>query len=371
LILRTFGWSFGVTAVALVVSYIYGGWTALGLCLILGVLEVTLSFDNAVVNAKVLERMDPFWQKMFLTVGIVIAVFGMRLILPLAIVGATAHLGAIEAIQLALDKGSIDTPGTYAYILNAAHPQIAAFGAMFLLMLFLDWLFEERDVHWIGFLERPLAKLGRISNVPVIIAATALLVTAEVLADTPISVLIAGILGLITYLLVNGLGNLLEQPEDDEADEPEGATKSSGGPSALVTATGRAAFFLFLYLEVLDGSFSFDGVIGAFAITSDPIIIALGLGVIGAMYVRSITVFLVRKGTLNEYVYLEHGAHWAIGALAVLLLLSIGFHIPEVFTGLVGLVLIAGALISSVRARKRTIQAGDSPVKPSPVATAS
>jgi hypothetical protein len=370
LILRTFGWSFGVTAVALVVSYIYGGWTALGLCLILGVLEVTLSFDNAVVNAKVLERMDPFWQKMFLTVGIVIAVFGMRLILPLAIVGATAHLGAIEAIQLALDKGSIDTPGTYAYILNAAHPQIAAFGAMFLLMLFLDWLFEERDVHWIGFLERPLAKLGRISNVPVIIAATALLVTAEFLADTPISVLMAGILGMITYLLVNGLGNLLEQPEDE--DEPEGAsTRVNGGPSALVTATGRAAFFLFLYLEVLDGSFSFDGVIGAFAITSDPIIIALGLGVIGAMYVRSITVFLVRKGTLNEYIYLEHGAHWAIGALAVMLLLTIGFHIPEVFTGLVGLVLIAGALISSVRARKRIVDAGSSPVTPAPVATAS
>ena len=96
------------------------------------------------------------------------------------------------------------------------------------------------------------------------------------------------------------------------------------GPSQLAKATGKAGFFLFLYLEVLDASFSFDGVIGAFAITTDPILIALGLGLIGAMFVRSLTVFLVRKGTLADYVYLEHGAHWAIGALAVILLVGIG-----------------------------------------------
>ena len=82
---------------------------------------------------------------------------------------------------------------------------------------------------------------------------------------------------------------------------------------------GKAAFFMFLYLEVLDASFSFDGVIGAFAITNDIVLMALGLG-IGAMYVRSLTVYLVRQGTLDDYVYLEHGAHYAIGALAVILL---------------------------------------------------
>jgi hypothetical protein len=107
---------------------------------------------------------------------------------------------------------------------------------------------------------------------------------------------------------------------------------------------------------VLDASFSFDGVIGAFAITADPIIIALGLGLIGAMFVRSLTVYLVRQGTLSEYVYLEHGAHWAIGALALILLYSIGTHVPEVVTGLVGVVLIGAALISSV-IRRRNEQA--------------
>ena len=121
---------------------------------------------------------------------------------------------------------------------------------------------------------------------------------------------------------------------------------------SAVGAVGRAAFFLFLYLEVLDASFSFDGVIGAFAITSDPIIIAIGLG-IGAMFIRSLTVFLVRKGTLAEYVYLEHGALWAIGALAVVLLITIEYEVSEVVTGLIGVGFIAAALVSSIVRNRR------------------
>jgi len=108
----------------------------------------------------------------------------------------------------------------------------------------------------------------------------------------------------------------------------------------------------FLYLEVLDASFSFDGVIGAFAITSDVVIIMLGLA-IGAMFVRSMTVFLVHKGTLDEFVYLEHGAHYAIGILAVIMLASMKFHIPEIFTGLIGVAFILASLWSSVQHRKK------------------
>ena len=103
---------------------------------------------------------------------------------------------------------------------------------------------------------------------------------------------------------------------------------------------------------MLDASFSFDGVIGAFAITSDPIIIALGLGLIGAMHVRSLTIFFVRKGTLQDY--LEHGAHWVIGALAaILLFISIGVHINEIITGLLGVAFIGAAFISSIIRNRR------------------
>jgi len=107
------------------------------------------------------------------------------------------------------------------------------------------------------------------------------------------------------------------------------------------------------YLEVLDASFSFDGVIGAFAITSDVVIIMLGLA-IGAMFVRSMTIYLVEKGTLDAYVYLEHGAHYAIGALALIMLASgTGLHIPEVITGLVGVAFIVWAVISSISYSKK------------------
>ena len=159
MVLRTFGWSFAITAIALIGAFILGGPQAFLLVAILCVLEISLSFDNAVVNAKILVRMNEFWQKMFLTIGILIAVFGMRLLFPLVIVSVTAGLGPVEAVQLAAEGGDVDTPGTYAYLLNEAHPTIAAFGGMFLLMLFLDWIFEDKEHAWLSWLERPLAKL--------------------------------------------------------------------------------------------------------------------------------------------------------------------------------------------------------------------
>ncbi len=348
---RIFAASGVISLLAIIVAYFYGGWKAAGLTLILGILEITLSFDNAVVNAKVLERMSEKWQQIFLTIGIVIAVFGMRLVFPLLVVGITAHLNPAEAVRLAFEKGDVHTPGSYAYLLAEAHPQIAAFGGMFLLLLFLDWTFEEREITWLSWLEKPLARIGKLDQLSVIVAGIVLYLFAEIVADKPATIFAAGILGILSYLAVNGLGGLFENYEESQEEAFE--QKRAGGPTQLAKAAGKAGFFLFLYLEVLDASFSFDGVIGAFAITPDPIIIALGLGLIGALFVRSLTVFLVRKGTLNDYVYLEHGAHWAIGALAIILLISIGVHVNEVVTGLIGLVLIGAAFVSSILRNKR------------------
>ncbi len=350
MIWNTFRWSFVITAIAFIIAYFYGGWQALFLCVVLAALEVSLSFDNAVINATVLRRMSDFWQKMFLTIGILIAVFGMRLLFPLLIVGVVAHLNPVEALQLAMEKGDPHTPGTYGYILAEAHPQIAAFGGMFLLMLFLNFIFTDRKIKWLRWFEEPLAKVGRLNQVGIVVALTLLVVAAEFWAKDPNIVLVSGILGVLTYIVVNGLGALFEHGLEEKLAAEDKAHK---GPSKLVKATGKAGFFLFLYLEVLDASFSFDGVIGAFAITSDPIVIALGLGLIGAMFVRSITIYLVKKGSLNEYVYLEHGAHWAIGALAVILLVSVGFHVNEIITGTIGIIFISAALVSSIRRKRR------------------
>jgi len=349
-VLRTFGVSFAVSVVALVVAFLYGGPQALLLAGILGVLEVSLSFDNAVINATVLRRMSEFWQKIFLTVGILVAVFGMRLVFPLAIVWIASGLGPVAAIDLALNPPADgaayfpDGSPSYETLITNAHPQIAAFGGMFLLMLFLGFILEEKEITWLSWIERPLERIGKIDQLEVVIATVLLVLTAVFIAPEHETgtVMIAGALGMITYMAVNGLGELFNVDED------------STGPSELAKVAGKAGFFLFVYLEVLDASFSFDGVIGAFAITADPVVIALGLGFIGAMFVRSLTVYLVRKGTLSEYVYLEHGAHWAIGALALILLYSIGTHVSEIFTGLVGVVLIVAAFVTSVIRNKRT-----------------
>lgn len=366
MVLRIFGLSIGITIVSLAVAFLYGGPTALALCAILAILEVSLSFDNAVINATVLRRMNEFWQRIFLTVGVLIAVFGMRLVFPLAIVWVTAGLNPVNALDLALNPPPNDAAAfadgspSYETLLTDAHPQIAAFGGMFLAMLFLNFIFEEREITWLSWLEKPLAKAGNLNMLSVVVAGVGLMLAAEIVAPDEVrsTVLIAGLLGMITYIAVDGLGSMFHTEELEEQDQ--------SGPSTLAKASGKAGFFLFLYLEVLDASFSFDGVIGAFAITSDPILIALGLGLIGAMFVRSITVYLVRQGTLSEYVYLEHGAHWAIGALATILLVSIGVHVNELITGLVGVAFIGAAFISSVlRNRKSSPEA----VEPEPEKT--
>ncbi|MFE7958363.1 DUF475 domain-containing protein [Streptomyces sp. NPDC057413] len=360
MLLKTFGWSFAVTAVGLVAAVFYGGWEAFGIVAILSILEISLSFDNAVVNAGILKKMNAFWQKIFLTVGVLIAVFGMRLVFPVVIVAISAKMGPIEAVDLALNNKD-----RYQQLVTDAHPAIAAFGGMFLLMIFLDFIFEDRDIQWLRWIERPLAKLGKVDMLSVCISLIVLLITSFTFAthahqhggahaDKAQTVLIAGIAGLITYMIVGGLSGYfedkLEEDEEREHEEEEQAERT-GKPRNAVKLAGQAAFFMFLYLEVLDASFSFDGVIGAFAITNDIVLMALGLG-IGAMYVRSLTVYLVRQGTLDDYVYLEHGAHYAIGALAVLLLVTIQYQINEVITGLVGVILIAWSFWSSVRRNK-------------------
>ncbi|MEU9389626.1 DUF475 domain-containing protein [Streptomyces sp. NPDC048324] len=365
MLLKTFGWSFAVTALGLVAAVFYGGWEAFGIVAILSVLEISLSFDNAVVNAGILKKMNAFWQKIFLTVGVLIAVFGMRLVFPVVIVAVTAKLNPIDAVNLALtDKDQ------YQQLVTDAHPAIAAFGGMFLLMIFLDFIFEDRDIQWLRWIERPLAKLGKVDMLSVCIALIVLLITSFTFAthahqhggahvDKAQTVLISGIAGLITYMIVGGLSGYfedkLEEEEEREHEEEERAERE-GKPKSAVVLAGQAAFFMFLYLEVLDASFSFDGVIGAFAITNDIVLMALGLG-IGAMYVRSLTVYLVRQGTLDDYVYLEHGAHYAIGALAVILMVTIQYQINEVITGLVGVVLIAWSFWSSVRRNRALAEA--------------
>jgi len=345
--MKHFNVSFLVTFVCLAAAGWWGyeltGWSgalsAMGIAAILGVMEVSLSFDNAVVNASVLKTWDAFWKKLFLGVGIVIAVFGMRLLFPLVIVAVAADIGLMEVWQLALND-----PQAYSRHLTNHHAEVAAFGGMFLLLVFLNFLLDhEKELHWLGNVEKKLGSLGKVSSISVM-AALGVLMGSLALVDESqeLVVLISGLWGVLVYVGVDAISNLLESEEE-----------GGGNVGEMVKRGGIGAF---LYLEVLDASFSFDGVIGAFAITTDVVIIMLGLA-IGAMFVRSLTVYLVEAGTLDKFVFLEHGAHYAIGILAVIMLASMKYHIPEIFTGLVGVAFIAASLWSSVRHRNREANA--------------
>jgi hypothetical protein len=300
---------------------------------VLGVLEVSLSFDNAVVNATVLRNWNAFWRKLFLTVGILVAVFGMRLLFPLAIVAVATGLGLVDVWHMA-----IDTPAEYARNLGAHHAEVSAFGGAFLLLVFLNFLFdEERELHWLGWLEKKVGEYGT-EGLAILLTMAAVFAGMQLVPEArKLAVLTAGVVGVLVYVGVDWLSGLLEDEETSDT-----------GVGKLISQGSIGGF---IYLEVLDASFSFDGVIGAFAITNDVVIIMLGLA-IGAMFVRSLTVYLVHKGTLDEFVFLEHGAHYAIGILAVIMFASIGYDIAEWFTGLSGVAFIAVSLWSSIRYRK-------------------
>ena len=323
-----------ITLLSLVGVGYYLGLQPLLLTFVLILIEITFSFDNAIINARVLAGMSKFWQDMFMTVGIFIAVFGMRLVFPIVLVMVTAGLSAPDVVNLALGH-----PDDYAKALNHAHPYIASFGGMFLLMLCLAFFFDpSRKVLWINVIERPLQRLGQwwiYTGISFVVLA---LLAALPINQHPKETLLAGSIGIVLYLALHMVTEAFTR-------------KQASIAGTAVSRTAMAGFMSFLYLQVLDGSFSLDGVIGAFAVTQDVILIAIGLGV-GALWVRSLTLLMVRRNTLGVYRYLEHGAHYTIGILALFLLSGLFLDIPEVFAGLAGLIIVGLSITSSLAAAK-------------------
>ena len=329
-----------MTAIGLALSFavgefydptLQGGLKALFLAFVLAILEISLSFDNAVVNATVLKTMTPLWQKRFLTWGILVAVFGMRIVFPLVIVSIMATLNPWDALVLAATQ-----PAEYARIMMESHVMLAGFGGSFLMMVALKYFFDDaKEVHWVQVIEKPLVTLGKVEAIEVGICLFCAWLISRNLPDMKgYEFLVASFWGAFVFVIVDGISGFLNLPENTTANIEKASVAS------------------FLYLEVLDASFSFDGVIGAFALTQNIFLIAIGLG-IGAFFVRSMTIMLVEKETLSEFVFLEHGAFYAIGALALSMWLGAIVHIPEVFTGLIGAVLIGLSLLSSVKIKKR------------------
>lgn len=335
--LKTFRWSFIVTILALVAAFYFGGPDAALVVGMLIVIEVVLSFDNAILNTKVLKTIDSvFWTKMFLTVGIIFAVVIVRFLLPVILVSGTTGIDPISIVNLAFQNGDPHTAGTYGYYVLESHPQLASITGVFLLMLFLNWLFGEKDHSWIAPLETPFEKLEHIAALPTIITLGVLLVFSSLNPEHASTILVSGIIGLLASLGIDSLSGLF-------GDDAGGKVK-----------TGFAGF---MYLELLDASFSADSLGAGLSITSSIVLLMLGLGV-GAIYVRSLTVYLMNSGSLSNYRHLESGAMWAIGALSVMLFISISTEIPELVTGGIGIGFVAAAIITSIIANKRDAKNG-------------
>ncbi|MDD5358696.1 MAG: DUF475 domain-containing protein [Sulfurovaceae bacterium] len=321
--MKHFTTSFILGIIGLIVAYLIGGVNAAYVAFLLILLEVSLSFDNAVVNARVLKDMDKVWQERFITLGIPVAVFGMRLLFPLIIVALVTNMGLIETFNTALNN-----PIKYEHALKSAEHTIFAFGGAFLLMVFLDFFFEEKEVSWIKRIENSklVKKISLLSNISLSIAIIIGLILGHLTNN--FDILLAYMYGVLLHAILGMIDDAF---------------------SVNSVKNGLAGF---VYLEVLDASFSFDGVIGAFALSSNIFIIMIGLGV-GAMFVRSITLYFVEKNTLSEYRYLEHGAHYAIGILAIIMLLKIKLDIGEAFTGTIGVGLIFIAFVHSMWENKK------------------
>jgi hypothetical protein len=335
LFLRHFWFDLILTLIAVLAILIGKGIIAAGIVVIVLIIEIAFSFDNAVINAKILSRLSRFWQTLFLTLGILIAVIGMRLVFPILLVALTANLQWTDVIRIALHDSA-----TYAHYIEAAHPAISAFGGGFLIMLALSFFFDkEKAIHWLP-IERHLRRIGHWS-IPSIIAFLLLgILTLLPTNNHATETIQLGSLGVAVYLAVQILlwtvGKIVHID----------TAKAS-------KLTGLAALTSFFYLEILDASFSFDGVLGAFAITPDVILIAIGLGV-GAFWVRSLTIFMVRRKTLDAFVYLEHGAHYAVAFLALTMLVGIIYPVPDVVTGIGTILIIGTSFFASKRHPKNT-----------------
>ena len=312
--------------IGIFLAFFIGGIKATIIIIILNLLEISLSFDNAVLNAAILNTMTPIWRQRFLTWGIFIAVFVMRLLFPILIIAIFSKTNLIEAFYFAFNNAEASKE-----LLSQSHIPISAFGGMFLLMVFLDFILNtNKKIHWLVKLETFCSNIARFTLLRVLSALVILIIFTMFNKENAKHLLIFGSIGILLQVIIISFIRYLNK-------------KFTQIPTQALTKSSALSF---LYLEVLDASFSLDGVLGAFAITKDIILIFIGLGV-GAIFVRSLTTILVKQEVLQKYQYLEHAAHYAIGALGLFMLLSTKIHINEIIPCFISVVLIVMALVSS------------------------
>jgi hypothetical protein len=298
------------------------------------VFEVVNSVDNAIVNASVLKTMSLVWRKRFLLIGIVTSVFLVRFILPLIIVWISVPGISGQDLFLAFTGQS----AVAAEAIEAQKPLILMFGGVFLLYLYFHWLFLEKKEPL--FIERFLKEKH---GVWFFAFAAIILVLVMYLARFNSMMMLAAAIGSATFFILYGLKQTAEESERN-----------------LVAGAGNMSdASKFLYLEVLDMTFSFDGVIGAFAFTINLILILIGIG-IGALVVRELTIRGI--DTIAKYRYLKNGALTSIGFLGLFMVVeAFGVELPSYIPIIVTFALVGVAWWWSKRAMQKNSPSPEQP----------
>jgi hypothetical protein len=292
--------------------------TIAGLCLF----EIICSIDNAIINAEVLSGMAAWARRWFLVYGLLIAVFFIRAILPWLIVWmSNPSLSPLEALTATFSSD----PAVIAAI-EASAPILLMGGGTFLLFLFLHWIFlEEKHYGLPG--ECYIASKG-VWFFAVVSVLLALIVWFALQVNTMAA--FAAVIGSTAFFIVHGFRQNAEEQE----------RKMLSG-----TMSDWSKIF---YLEVIDATFSIDGVIGAFAFTMSVPLIIIGNG-IGALVVRQITVSNVDR--IKNYLFLKNGAMYSIFFLGCIMVLDgFGFNIPVWLSPLVTFSVVGFFYFKSVKA---------------------
>jgi len=280
----------------------------------LALFESITSIDNAIINAEVLQGMQDRARRWFLTWGILIAVFGVRGLLPWLIVWVmTPGLGPLEAFTASLTGDPVALKA-----IQESSPVLLMGGGVFFIFLFFHWIFLEPKKYGLS-VERIFARQGAWFYAVVSVALTAIVWFA--LDESPM-LAFGAVVGSSAFFITHGFKRYAEEQE---------ARLLSG--EAHMSDIGKI-----LYLEVIDLTFSIDGVVGAFAFTLAVPLILLGNG-IGAIVVRQLTVYGVER--IKKYVYLKNGAMYSVFVLGcVMLAHGFGHHVPEWLTPLATFVIV-------------------------------
>jgi hypothetical protein len=315
----------------LVFGWLYyktGNWFYVVQAFNLSLIEISMSFDNAVVNEQKLKHMTRFWQQVFFWIGIPIAVVGMRFYIPLEIVSTLEGSTLKDAYDMA-----VHAPEKFGAALQEAHAAIAGFGGAFLMLTAFEFFGdEEKEHHWLPG-ETLLAKISVVRGLEFVAVFAAVLLAYQSTHSVPM--VLAALGGCIVFVAMSALKHGMEHVD--------GWLGRSTYAAVRMLQGGLGGF---LYLEVLDASFSLDGVVAAFAISKDIWVVAAGLGV-GAIFVRELTLWMVKTGASATFRFLPNGAFWSILALSVTMFVSIVHHVPEWLVSVMSVGFIVCAIIAS------------------------